>query len=118
MYSQSHLHHIILERRDNGAFLTLECGTDYREACEKLRAERRPPMAIHQIRTMVAATPGIVTAFNQGDANYLRNDHAARTVRLALLAYLTQHREEDPYCEFMESDLRRHAAIPLCRAWE
>src|SRR5262249_5086477 len=114
MSYQGHLHHVILEQRDNGSFLTLVCGTDYREVCEKLRADRRPPMMMHQIRTTVAATPGIVTAFNQGDATYLRNDHAARTVRLALLAYLAQHQAEDPYCELMESDLRRHAAIPLC----
>jgi hypothetical protein len=114
MYYYGHLHHVILEQRDHGSFLTLECGTDYREVCEKIRFEQGPPMIIHQIRTAIAATPAIVTAFNQGDATYLRADTAARTARLALLDFLVSHQDEDPYCGIVESDLRRHAAIPLC----
>ena len=117
MYYHGHLHHVTLEQRDHGAFLTLECGTDYREACEKLRFEQGPAMDIHQIRTPIAATPAIVTAFNHGDATFLRADTAARTARLSLFAFLVDHQEEDPYCGLMESDLRRHAAMPLCGEW-
>jgi hypothetical protein len=118
MYYYGHLHHVTLEQRDQGSFLTLEYGTNYREVCEKLRFEHGPPMSIHQIRTAIAATPAIVTAFNQGDATYLRGDTAARTARLALLDFLESHQDEDPYCKIMESDLRRNAAIPLCGEWQ
>lgn len=118
MSNHGHLHHVTLEQRDDGAFLTLECGTDYREACEKQRFDKKvSTVPIHQIHTTVAATPAIVAAFNQGDATYLRADSAARTARLALFDFLVSHQSDDPYCEVIESDLRRHAAIPLCGEW-
>ena len=114
MVSRGHLHHVRLVQRDGESYLALDCGMDYREACEQLRLQKITTMPIHQIVTPIAATDEIVTAFNQGNSSFLRENVAARTIRLALLQFLQEEQERDPYCGIVESDLRRHAAIPLC----
>ena len=114
MQFTGHLHHVSLEQRDGGSFITFEIGPDFREACEKLRFEHKAALPLHRIPTTVAATPAIVTAFNQGDASFLRADAAARAVRLALTEYLQAHQSDDPYCAMVSDDLRRHASSALC----
>jgi hypothetical protein len=117
MFTHGHLHHVFLEERDGHAFLALEYGTEYRETCEQQRSHKRgTPTQLRRMPTSVIATPAIVSAFNQGDATYLRTDTTARATRLALFDFLAHHQNDDPYCEVIESDLRRHAAIPLCDA--
>jgi len=114
MTPNGHLHHVNLEQRDGGSFVTLECGTDFRESCEKDRFKKIAAAAIHPIRTDVPATREIVTAMNQGDSSYMRSNDAARDVRANLFTYLLAHRTTDPYCIVVEEDLRRHASNPLC----
>jgi hypothetical protein len=110
-----HLHGVLLENRDGGAFVTFAYGAELRETCERERHNGGKPAAA-LLRTQVAATPLIVDAFNQGNASFLRADEQARTVRQALFAFLETAPATDERWGIIADDLHRHATGILCIA--
>lgn len=108
-----HLHGVLLENRDGGAFVTFAYGPQLRETCE---LERRGGGKVVPVllRTNVAATPAIVDAFNQGNASFLRADEQARTVRQAIFAFLQAAPATDGRWGIIADDLHRHATAILC----
>ena len=113
--TEGHVHHVLLEQRDGGAYLTILVAAGLRDECAQQRsAKQTPAPTITHYSTPITATAAIAEAFNQGDIALLRTDPAAREARQALFLFLQEQHTVDAPWALMVDDLRRYAAFPLC----
>lgn len=109
-----HLHRVVLEQRAGHSYVAFAYMQDFRANCERQRAGQGTALSPVLYRTTVQATPEIVLAINQGNAQFLRADDAARDARWELFAFIKAAEHEDERWVTIGDDLRRRAAIPFC----